>query len=145
VLEDFWPKLISLAVAVMLWFTISFSIKNDVPISALARSTATQKTFTLPVVILSSAADVRAVRVDPQEVEVTVQGEPKVVAAVRSNEIRALVDLTGVAAAQDLHQRIEVATPSGVTHVRVFPPNVRVIYPARIRHDMLPENKGNEN
>jgi hypothetical protein len=40
-----------------------------------------------------------------------------------------LVDLTGIGAAHDLRKRIEVSAPAGVTHVRVYPEEVQIIFP----------------
>ncbi len=77
----------------------------------------------------SSAADVRAFKVAPETVAVTVQGDPKILAGLEGNDIRARVDLTGIESATDLRKRIEVSTPAGVTHVRVVPSEVRVIFP----------------
>ena len=84
----------------------------------------------LPVIILSSAEDVRSFHVSPSVVEVTVQGDAKTLATLQSKDIRVLVDLTGIGAAHDLRKRIEVSTPAGITHVRVEPEEVQVIFPS---------------
>jgi len=80
---------------------------------------------------MSSAADVRSFRVDPSEVSVTIQGEPDLVDKVQPKEIHPLVDLTGIESASDLRKRIDVATPAGITLVRVDPPEVEIIFPTR--------------
>jgi YbbR domain-containing protein len=60
---------------------------------------------------------------------VTVQGDAKAVENLQSKDIRPIVDLTGIEAANAL-KRIEVSTPAGVTHVRVVPEQVQVVVPA---------------
>jgi YbbR domain-containing protein len=80
---------------------------------------------------MSSASDVRSFRVNPSEVEVTILGDPKLIEAVLAKEIHPMVDVTGVETARDLRKRIDVATPPGITHVRVHPPEVEIIYPVR--------------
>jgi YbbR domain-containing protein len=78
---------------------------------------------------LSSAEDVRGFKVSPNEVEVTVQGSARTLQNLQSKDIRAVVDLTGVAAARDLHKPVEVSVPAGVTFIRVAPEEVQVIFP----------------
>ena len=79
--------------------------------------------------VLASAEDVHNFKVSPSEVAVTVQGNPKTLQNLQSNDIRAIVDLTGVGAARDLRKRVEVSVPAGVTHLRVTPEEVQVIFP----------------
>ncbi|HWI59808.1 MAG TPA: CdaR family protein, partial [Bacillota bacterium] len=113
--------------------TINFAIQKEVsPVPALSLTPSEQRTFSgLPVVVMSSAEDVRSAKVNPKEVEITVQGDAKTLRNLRSKDIRVMVDLTGIQAAHDLRKRIEVSTPAGVTHVRVDPEEVQVIFPPR--------------
>jgi hypothetical protein len=132
VLKDLGLKLFSLAMAVLIyWTTISFvAIKNEAsPLSTLAMATDVRTFYKLPVLIVSSAADVRHFKVAPETVDVTVQGDSRILAGLESNEIRALVDLSGIESAGGMRKRIDVSTPAGVTHVRVVPSEVRVIFP----------------
>lgn len=130
VLHDFWLKLFSLGLAVVTWFTVAFAIQRRTSPQASVTVASELRTFyKVPVVVLSSASDVRDFKVDPQDVEVTVQGDRDNVQNLQSKDVRAIVDLTGIEGAADLRKRIEVSTPSGVTYVRVFPPDVKVIFP----------------
>jgi YbbR domain-containing protein len=123
VLEDFWLKLFSLLLAVLLWLTVTFASRKDAGIDQRVLSKM------LPVTILASTEDVHNFRVSPSEVAVTVQGNPKTLQNLLTNDIRAIVDLTGVGAARELRKRIEVSVPAGVTHMRVMPEEVQVIFP----------------
>jgi YbbR domain-containing protein len=123
VLEDFWLKLFSLLLAVLLWLTVTFASRKDPGIDQRVLSKM------LPVTILASTEDVHNFRVSPSEVAVTVQGNPKTLQNLQTNDIRAIVDLTGVGAARDLRKHVEVAVPAGVTQVRVMPEEVQVIFP----------------
>lgn len=130
--KDFWLKLFSLALAVLIWFTISFAIQQQVsPATPLGLNVKERTFYNLPVVVMSSAEDVRSFKVSPNEVEVTVQGDARVLQRLQSNQIRAIVDLTGIESARDLRKRIEVSTPPGVTHVRVNPPEVQAVTPSK--------------
>ncbi len=133
ILRDFWLKLFSFVLAVLIWIIITIAIQNEVsPVTSLSLAPLDQRTFgSLPVMVMSSAEDVRNLRVNPKEVEVTVQGDPKTIKKLQAKDIRVLVDLTGIQTAHDLRKRIEVSTPAGITHVRVEPEEVQVIFPSK--------------
>jgi YbbR domain-containing protein len=78
------------------------------------------------VLIVSRASDVRDFRVDPGTVSVTVAGPPEVMASLEVGQIRAVVDLTDIAAAKDLSRRVDVSAPAGVTLLSIDPPTVDV-------------------
>jgi YbbR domain-containing protein len=132
ILEDFWLKLFSFILAVLTWFTVNSMASQKEGLSMAPHSSAGSKQRSLPslpVVILSSAQDVRSFHVSPSEVEVTLQGDPKILESLQNKDIRVSVDLTGIGAAHDLRKRIDVSTPVGITHVRVMPEEVQVIFP----------------
>lgn len=134
VFKDFWLKLFSFVLAVLMWFTINSAIQQQegAPRTALALEPTLKRTFSnLRVVVLCSAENVRSCRVEPQTVEVTVEGAVKTVHNLESNDLRVVLDLTGIEAAHDLKKRVEVSAPAGVTLVKVDPEEVQVIYPAK--------------
>lgn len=132
-LKDFWLKLFSFALAALIWFTVNIAINRETAgAPALSLTPTEEKVFSaLPVVVLSSAEDVRTVRVNPKDVEVTVQGEPKLLKDVRAKDIRVLLDLTGIPAAHDMRVRVGVTLPAGVSLSRVNPEEVQVAFPAK--------------
>jgi YbbR domain-containing protein len=130
VYKDFWLKLFSFVLALLIWFTVSVSIDKEGARNPLIP--AEQRTFAgLPVTILSSAEDARTLVVEPKEVDVTVEGNPKILRALRPKDIRAIVDLTNIRSAERLSKRIEVSSPAGVSLVRVEPEDVKVIIPSK--------------
>lgn len=132
-LHDFWLKLFSVALALLIWLTINFALQREAsPIPQLNLISTDERVFSnLPVVILSNAEDVRSVRVHPKEVTVTVQGDPRGLKQLQQRDLRVLVDLTGIEAAQGLRKRLEVTTPPGVTYRRIEPEEVQVIFPTK--------------
>src|SRR5215467_5026403 len=114
ILEDFWLKLFSLVLAVLVWLTVSFAIRKEAsPISALNFPVPAHTFFNLPVLVMSSAEDVRNFKVVPSEVAVTVQGEARLLQSLQSKDIRALVDLTSLGSAEDdVNRKIKVSTTS---------------------------------
>jgi YbbR domain-containing protein len=131
VLNDVWLKLFSVALAALVYFTINLASRNELsPVVSLPLAAARQVSFAnLPVLVMSPAEDVRSVRISPKEVEVTVEGDSKILSKLKAQDIRVLVDLTRIQAAHDLRERLEVSAPPGVTLVRVDPEEVQVIYP----------------
>jgi YbbR domain-containing protein len=120
--EDFWLKLFSLVLAVLIWLTVTFASQKEV-------GTESRVFSNLPVTILAASEDVHNFKVSPREVEITVRGDAKTLQSLQSKDIQAVVDLTGVAAARDLRKRIEVSVPAGVTYLRAAPEEVQVIFP----------------
>jgi YbbR domain-containing protein len=130
IFHDFLLKVFSLALAVLIWLTVSFAIQKQVSPATPLTFNFRERTFlNLPVVVLSSAADVRNFKVTPGEVEVTVQGDARVLKNIQRSDIRVIVDLTGIETARGLRKRIEVSTPAGITHVSVVPQEVEIIFP----------------
>jgi YbbR domain-containing protein len=129
IFEDFWLKLFSLALAVLIWITVSLAIQKEVaPAAPLALTTPGRITFShLPIVILSSASDARIFKVNPNEVEVTVEADTKRLQSLQPKDLRVLVDLTGIESARGVTKRIEVSTPAGVSPVLVAPQEVQII------------------
>lgn len=130
IVRDFWLKLFSLVLAVLVWLIVSIAIqKEGSPVAALAFSPEERTFSNLPVMVMSSAQDVRNIKVRPSEVEVTVQGDAKYLRGLQGKDIRVLVDLTGIESARDLRKRIEVSTPAGIAPIRVLPETVDIILP----------------
>lgn len=132
ILRDFWLKLFSLALAVLIWLTVSFAIKKEgSPVVSLTLVPEERTFSNLPVMVMSAAADVRNIKVRPDTVEVTVRGDAKIIRELRGKDIRVMVDLTGIETAQDLKKRIEVTTLAGISLVRVVPEHVQVMFPPK--------------
>lgn len=129
VVQDFWLKLFSLGLAGLVWFTVAM-LGGKSPTRALPLGPVQKRTFSsLPVVVMSSAADARSFRVEPKEVDVTVQGDRKTIESLQGKEIRVTVDLTGIEMASSLLKRLEVSAPAGVSDLAVQPREVQVIFP----------------
>ena len=125
--KDLGWKLFSVILAVVIWLTINKIYQEpQLPVST-ANSVVTYEN--LPVYIVSSSADVRAFRVVPRTVSVTVRGPSDVMAKLQADQIRVIVDLTNFNP-NDLRQVVDVSTPPGVTLVSVEPSSVGVIVPA---------------
>jgi YbbR domain-containing protein len=131
VLHDFLLKAFSFALAVLIWFTVMEIQKEASPLPHLTLNSDVKTFSNLPVVVMSAAQDVRSFKVNPSAVEVTVQGDAKLLKTLSSKDIRVIVDLTGVEGTGGLKKRVDVTIPSGVTHWRVEPDEVEVRFPPK--------------
>jgi YbbR domain-containing protein len=128
ILKDFWLKLFSLALAGLIYFTVNIAIKNDIsPVASLSLSPTEQLMIReLPIVVLTSADEMRGFTIAPKTADVTLQGDAASLRNLRKQEIRVVVDLSDPGALQGSRRKIEVSTPAGISHVRVDPQEVQV-------------------
>lgn len=116
-------KLLSLALAIVIWFTIK---------ALSADQGQTEKIYlNLPLQIVSSTADVRAFRAEPATVNVTLKGRPNAINRLTEREIRALVDATSGDLHQSFRRRIDVAVPNDLTVIRIEPTEVQLTPPPK--------------
>src|SRR5207247_4930031 len=98
-LDDFWLKLFSMALALLIWLLVTFASKKE--------GNTVERVFTsVPVKLLSESADVRSFQVDPKQVEVTVKGDARTIENLPETAIHATVDLTGLEAANSLRKPV---------------------------------------
>ena len=121
--RNFGWKLLSLALAVVIWLTIK---------ALSAEQGQTEKLFMdLPVQILSGTADVRTFRVEPTSVNVTIKGRPGAIRRMAEREIRPLVDITSADVTQSFRRHVDIVVPNGITVVRFEPTEVLITPPPR--------------
>ncbi len=130
-IKDVGWKLFSLVLAMVIWFMVR-PVSREPAKSGNPLAASVPRTFTnLPVVVMSSAADVRAFKVRPDAVRVTVSGRREIVDALTERDLRVTVDLTGIESTRGLQARVTVAVPPGVTFIAARPPEVDVVVPPR--------------
>ena len=126
--KDIGWKIFSLGLAITLYFTVRQATGNaGRPLEARAVHTYRG----VPVLVMSSAADVREFRVNPAVVQVTLRGRPEMLTQLQEEDIRVIVDLTGIESTQGLSKRVHVSTPAGITLVEVVPAEVDVVIPPK--------------
>ena len=116
--DDFWLKLFSTALAILIWLVVTF---------ASEKAGIKERVFeALPVQIVSTASDVRSFQAMPERIEVTVKGDSKIIDNLQPKDVRVRVDLTGMEAARNQRQPVEVAVPEGVTCLKAAPHEVQI-------------------
>jgi len=128
--RDLTWKLFSLILAVVLWITIHNLRETPETIAPFA--TMTTATYTnLPVLAVSSGADVHNAQIAPNFVAVKVSGPADIMASLQKSDVHVLINLTGLDSARLLRRNVDVSVPPGVTLDRVSPAEVSVtILPA---------------
>lgn len=126
--KDWAWKLFSLALAVVIWFTVHrIVVDSTVPKASGDISPLTY--YSLPVSLVSSSGNVRNYRALQPVVSVTVSGPREIIATLQANQIHALVDLTETNMANNEKQPVEVTVPPGVTLVSVKPAEIGILPP----------------
>jgi YbbR domain-containing protein len=129
--KDAMLKVFSLVLAIMIWLALSAIQRDATPAVGPLLHPGQLTFFNIEVGVLSSASDVRSYQVEPKTVEVTVEGDSKILQRLESKDVRAMVDLTGYEGTGEIRKRIEVSAPAGVKHVRVSPSEARIIFPSQ--------------
>jgi hypothetical protein len=125
VIKDLWLKLFALALAILIWLTVRFTISGEgSPLVALMGRRSDETVLTVPVVV--TGTDAQSVGVDPPDVQITLRGDPALVKSLRIEDIRAQVNLSGVESAGGVLRPIEVVLPPGVAYTHLAPPEVEV-------------------
>lgn len=123
--KDFGWKLLSVCLAVVIWLTVHKILSETPDISSAARAS-TLIYSNLPVLAVSSIADVRGYRLNPAMVEVTLTGPANLMDQLEAEQIRTTVDLTDAATRKTSHAKVQVSPPRGVTVLNVSPEEVTV-------------------
>jgi YbbR domain-containing protein len=130
-IKDWKWKLFSLLLAALIWLTIHHNVQRETRTVTAAAFESTLTYGNLPVLVVSTAADVREFRITPTTVTVKVAGSADNIAKLQASQIRAVVDLTDIESTKELVRQVDVSTPVGITLISVDPLKVGVIVPGR--------------
>lgn len=129
--KDLGWKLFSVALAIIVWLTVQ-TLRREVATGTAPLSATMTRTFEkLPITVVSAAADVRAVKVNPEFAQVTVSGRPESIRALTGRDFHVMVDLTESEPARDLRKRVDVSAPAGLTITHIVPVEVEVLVPQK--------------
>lgn len=117
-------KLISLLLAILTWFTI-YAIQHNIRLGRPG-VTVTKTLEKLPITVMKTAADIRAWRVIPSEVDIVVKGPPEAINSLTYKDVEVYINLTDVVEAQGLVKKVLVLVPPNVNIVEVKPPEVKI-------------------
>lgn len=137
--KDLRLKLVSLALAVALWATVSSLIQKNEFDRGMTMSS--NKQFQgVPVEVVFPGGDATGYRVRPPVVTVFVQGTPEAISDLEQASIQALVDLSYWDSRENLPLPVRVMTPPGTAVVSWTPEEVDVV-PPEPKEVILPETE----
>jgi YbbR domain-containing protein len=128
-IKDFWWKLFSLLLAAFIWYTVH-KIIEEPKAAAIPPASRPASFGSVPVLLVSTGADLRQYRLNSNSVSVTVSGPPDTIDHLQAGQIHAMVDLSDFDPnSKDLDRWVDVSVPWGVAVVSVDPPTVKIIRP----------------
>jgi YbbR domain-containing protein len=126
IFHNFWLKLISLALATIIWFAIDSGIRNDFSLIRPRSNSLAQELLRLPVSIVTQPGDTRAFSISPKDVIVTVVGEDAVLRKLQPQIMKVYIDLTEFQSRNPVAIEAHVHSPPNVTVHKINPTVVTV-------------------
>ncbi|OPY02930.1 MAG: YbbR-like protein [Syntrophorhabdus sp. PtaB.Bin047] len=116
VVKDWKLKLLSLVLAIMLWYTV-FQIGEP------------KKDITVPLSVSHLPRNMVLMKMDPERVFVTVSGRVSMLKDVKERDVTAIINLNGMKEGETVFEisKANVALPKGIDIVDVKPGTVRVV------------------
>ncbi len=127
--QNFWLKLFSLVLATMIWFAIS-GVQTNSRSDRATLGHSERKLKAVPITVMKSAADLRAFRVEPSTVDITVSGPSSQVQALTPQQVEVFINLTDMHDPVGPTKKINVHLPPGIT-LHTLSPAEATIAPAR--------------
>ena len=124
ILNNFWQKIVSLILAMLIWFAIDSYVRRDTPFPQNPLRTDEPRDFRRPIKIITSANNTRAFKVEPKEVDVRVVGDADKLRRLNPEDIQPYVELTDVET--NMSVPIRITPPRDVLLQKLMPSNVVV-------------------
>jgi len=124
ILHNFGWKLASVVVAVLIWLTINSNIENSFKLPETHSSATLSRP--LPVTARKPPADVRGFVFTPDEVEVTIRADERVLDNLKMSDVDVCVNLLDAPDARSFRRKVVVHTPPNVVVMKVTPDEVAV-------------------
>jgi YbbR domain-containing protein len=121
VFHNFWWKLTSLLLAVIVWFVVH----QDAPAGAAIMPRNTYRFSSHPLAVLRDSTDKRPVRITPTEVDVTVTAPITETTRLADADIQTFIDLSEVDGRVS-KVRVRVYVPRGVRLEQITPDEATV-------------------
>jgi YbbR domain-containing protein len=112
VLYNFWWKLLSLLVAVLMWLTIQTALRRDENLRAAPVVDSVTRSFsTVPITLLTSTKNLNHYHVSPPTVEVEISGAREDLAKLQEKDVHAFVNISEVGDEKQFRRPIEAQVP----------------------------------
>ncbi|HEX3989244.1 MAG TPA: hypothetical protein VHZ30_07415 [Verrucomicrobiae bacterium] len=127
ILQNFWLKFFSVALATVIWLSIHYGIQNESPMGGgnLSHLLA-QEYIRVPVTVVTGPGEKRAFRVTPSEVVVIAMGDEAALRGAANRDFKVSVDLTGFNSKGPTPMVLQSETPADLTIEEISPSTVSV-------------------
>lgn len=125
-LHNFWWKLFSAVLATMIWLAVNATLSNEAVLTRrFTPATFTRKFSRLPIMVMTTTNEHRAVTIEPGDVSVLVRGPRELLDSLLEQDVQVFLDLKDF---KDLTGDFSVIVhvPPGIKEVVTFPERVTV-------------------
>ena len=121
-LENFSLKALSVALAISLWFFVTYKGQSEVTVESAVE-------------IKNIPAKLEVLKQNIKTVSIAVMGHERILKSLRSGDIRAVVDLTGGKTGEAIYyfDKNTVTAPHSVQILRIDPPSIKVTLDESVR------------
>jgi YbbR domain-containing protein len=125
-----WPlKVFSLALAILTWLAVSFTLKQRVVPVREQPNISKRTYYELPVMIVARSGNAAGYQALPKRLDVTVQGDEAMLKSLSGRSVKIIVDLSETSLKTATRLPVEVITPAGVTQVKIEPEGFVMVTP----------------
>jgi hypothetical protein len=125
-LHNFWLKIFSLGLAMMIWATVHIGITRDLALTNPSVTHPFRTGIKLPVSIITRPGDARVFKVSPKEITAKIDGEEPIIRRMTGKEIKVYVDLSDVKSKGMTNGELRADAPKDVTVLELNPAAVSI-------------------
>ena len=125
--NNFWLKLFSLFLALLIWFSVRFYTIYDIQAARNAFKLSPRLDFIhVPLQVMKSTENTQHCQTEPAQVDVTVTGESSLLKNLSAKDITPFVRIGDDQRVGVSSNQVQVYTPPGISLFEVIPAQVRV-------------------
>jgi hypothetical protein len=122
ILNNFWLKLFSIALATVIWLAVDNNIHNEQGLNQML----TADYLRVQVTVQTTPGDKRLFRITPNEVVVIAVGKDAASFQATRKDIRVNLDLTQFDAKESSSEQLKAQSPPGINVLTIIPSTVQV-------------------
>ena len=127
ILHNFWWKLLSLLLAILMWLTIQKALKRDLNLEQTLIVNADTRRFpSVPLTMMTATPNLYHYRADPATVEVEISGSVDDLAKLQERQVHAFVDVSDAGEEKQFRRVIQAQVPGNLKVEHLNPENANV-------------------
>ena len=125
-LHNFWLKIFSLGLAMIIWATVHVGITRDLSLTNPNVAHPFRTGIPLPVSIITQPGDARVFKISPKLATATIVGEESIVRRMSGKDIKVYVDLTDFTSKGQTNGELHADVRKDVTVIGLDPGAVQI-------------------